>query len=244
VESVREQIVNFVQKCEDVKNCKFIMATAKIKDLLKAIVNSAELYELFTTVAANFNYPAAKRSCFIEGNRCKVVLPETVGDRLAFIFCLLVEFDHGDINFNAFLQKYFPKDGSFYSSYHLFCDEVIANMENIICDIYAAELAAPPEKSGATQHITTKNTVSPAEDYTAVLILIDAEREAVTSSLLSEDDKAAAIGILTALAAAVKSGDRENIGALTCGYNYFALYTGVVSPTLSELFEGLSALAQ
>ena len=137
METTITQIKDFLSKCEEVKNCKFIMATTRIKDLLKSIVNSAELYELFNTVAANFDYTAAKQKCLVDDpafGHSKVLLPDTIGDRLAFIFCLLVEFDRNDINFNAFLQKYYPKDGSYYASYHLFCDEVIGSLESIICD--------------------------------------------------------------------------------------------------------------
>ena len=144
VESVKSEIIEFLDKCAEVKNCKFIMATTKIKDLLKSIVNSAELYEVFNTVAAKFDYIAAKERCFVEDKesfgRNKVVLPDTVGERLAFIFCLLVEIDRGEIQINSFLQKFYPKDGSYYASYHLFCDEVIGSLESIIKDIFSQDL--------------------------------------------------------------------------------------------------------
>lgn len=235
VENVKEQVTDFIVKCEELKNCKFIMATAKIKDLLKSIVNSGELYELFSTVTANFNYPAEKQKCFIEGERCRVILPGTVGDRLAFIFCLLVEFDRNDINFNAFLQKYYPKDGSFYSSYHLFCDEVIQSLENIVCDIYSKELNSAPEQTALP---------APAADNSAALILIESEREAVKASPLSDDDKDAGDAILCSLEEAVKSGDGAHIKSLACGYNYFVLYTGLNSGIAGDLFESLSLLLE
>ena len=153
-ESKRAQILDFLDKCEEVKNCKFIMATTKIKDLLKSIVNSAELYELFNTVAANFDYIAAKQKCLVEGDgvygHSRVVLPGTVGDRLAFIFCLLVEFDRDEINFNLFLQKYYPKDSSYYASYHLFCDEVIGSLQMLVCDIYTDVLQEQETKQDQT----------------------------------------------------------------------------------------------
>lgn len=243
METVKQQITDFINKCEEVRNCKFIMATSKIKDLLKSIVNSAELYELFSTVANNFDYPAEKRKCFVEGNRCRMLLPETVGDRLAFIFCLLVEFDHNEINFNAFLQKYYPKDGSFYSSYHLFCDEVIVSLENIIRDIYSKELQQKdPVKKQIAQE-KAEEFAPPASDVrNTALILINAERDVVYSSTLSEDDKDAASEILSGLYSAVSDNDVPLIKALTCGYNYFVLYTGLISERLSELFNVLSAL--
>ena len=117
VETTKTQLMDFLDKCEEVKSCKFIMATTKIKDLLKSIVNSAELYELFQTVATNFDYNEAKRKCFIEAQgaygESRVALPDTMGERLEFIFCLLVEYDSKANNFNSFFQKYYPKYGSY-----------------------------------------------------------------------------------------------------------------------------------
>ena len=89
----KEQIKSFLDKCEELKSCKFIMATTKIKDLLKCIVNCPELYRLFEAVTKDFNYISAKSRCLVTVNdgvftRSYVVLPDTVGQRLAFIFCL------------------------------------------------------------------------------------------------------------------------------------------------------------
>ncbi len=256
VEDIKTQLTDFLNKCEEVKNCKFIMATTKIKDLLKSIVNSAELYELFNTVAANFDYIAAKQKCFVEAEgvygNSKVVLPDTVGDRLAFIFCLLVEFDRNDINFNAFLQKYYPKDGSYYASYHLFCDEVIGSLQMIICDIYQKELQEPvqalPESEAVAQiPLSTPQTApqvaspdaSSAALINTICMLIESEKENLQETELSEEDKEAARSMLTSLAAAVRGGDKKLIKSLTCGYNYFVMQTVFVSGTLSALFEAV-----
>ncbi len=240
METVKAQITDFLTKCEELRNCKFIMATTKIKDLLKAIVNSSELYELFNTVASGFDYPAVKQRCFKEGNRCRVVLPDTVGERLAFIFCLLVEFDRNDINFNAFLQKYYPKDGSFYSSYHLFCDEVIGGLESIICDVFAKELEEE-DRPQITARAFRPALKAPAGSNLAS-ILISAECEAVAAAPIAEDDKEAARAILNSLAEAVENGDYQLIKSLTCGYNYFMLYTNFVSDSVAELFDELGEL--
>ena len=243
MESIKSEIIEFLDKCAEVRNCKFIMATTKIKDLLKSIVNSAELYEVFNTVAAKFDYIAAKERCFIEDKesfgRNKVVLPDTVGERLAFIFCLLVEIDRGDIQINSFLQKFYPKDGSYYASYHLFCDEVIGSLESIIKDIFSQDLgdydgAAPrkviAEKSADSAQIRQIN---------AITLLISQELDYIASSSLYEDDKDAAATILTQLALAVKSRKAEEINALTFGYNYFVMYTRTVSESVNMLFDEL-----
>ena len=55
--STKEQALLFLEKCDELKKCKFIMATSKIKDILKCIVNSPDLYRLFETVTKDFSYP-------------------------------------------------------------------------------------------------------------------------------------------------------------------------------------------
>lgn len=255
VKTVKEQITDFLEKCEEVRNCKFIMATTRIKDLLKSIVNSPELYELFNTVASNFDYNAAKQQAFLESDSAfygnsRVVLPDTVGDRLAFIFCLLVEFDRNDINLNVFLQKFYPKDGSYYASYHLFCDEVIGSLENIICDIYSKELASydPPLLVDAPQveqipEVTEDRAMSADKIMllNAVSMLIANERDNIEASSLEGDEKTAGLLILSSLHDAVQNGDISLIQSLSCGYNYFASQNSFISQTFNDLIEALGS---
>lgn len=144
----KAEVLSFLEKCDEFKKCKFIMAAAKIKDLLKSIASSRELYNLFAAVTKDFNYPLVKSKCLVtidDGmySRDYVILPQTVGQRLAFIFCLLVEFDNETVNFNDFLRRFFPEDGSFYSSYHAFCSLIIEGLEEAIKQVYREELTAP-----------------------------------------------------------------------------------------------------
>ena len=245
MESVKVKLTDFLNKCEEVKNCKFIMATTKIKDLLKSIVNSAELYELFNTVASRFDYIAAKERCFVDTDdffgRSHIVLPDTRGDRLAFIFCLLVEIDRGDIQINAFLQKYYPKDGSYYASYHMFCEEIIGSLESIICDVFARDLAEPAPaaiEESAPSAIPQRTIDSELVGrINALSMLITRELDFIASRPLSEEDMDAAATILTRLAVAIKACDGEDVSALACGYNYFVMHTGAVSETVEMLFD-------
>lgn len=245
MDSVKSQVLDFLDKCAEVKNCKFIMATTKIKDLLKSVVNSAELYEVFNTVVSKFDYIAAKGRCFIQAEdsfgRSRVVLPDTVGERLAFIFCMLVEIDRGDIQINAFLQKFYPKDGSYYASYHMFCDEVIGSLESIITEIFAQELEEPDMPDEAEGNAIAQKSVNSSiiSEINAISILIANELDYIATSSLSEDDKDAAATILNRLTMAVKACDAEEINALTFGYNYFVMYTRTVSESVNMLFDEL-----
>jgi hypothetical protein len=220
------------------------MATTKIKDLLKAIVNSPELYELFNTVTAKFDYLEAKRKCLVDAsdgisNASYVILPETVGDRLAFIFCLLVEFDRDSINFNWFLQHYFAEDGSYYASYHSFCDTVIVSLEQLIKEIFQQEL----EEGESVQPVAPQESAQPAPNanlasyLSQINLLVAQEKQFILESAIPDEDKQPAYNMLTEITNAVKDGNVNLINALVCGYNYYILYNNSISQSIQPLFE-------
>lgn len=234
---VKEQILSFIDKCEELKSCKFIMATTKIKDLLKCIVNCPELYRLFEAVTKDFDYPEVKSQCLVTYDdgvlpQNFVVLPKTLGQRLAFIFCFLVEFDKGTINFNDFLRQYFPEDGSYFASYRAFCNLVIKSLQECILQVFKKQLA---------EFNYNEPNAKTAEIISALDLAISQEIEFVSQSTLSQADKENGIKILLMLIAAVKDKNEELIDALICGYNYFALHLKCVSDGIAELIQLLEA---
>ena len=237
--TTKEQVTAFLEKCGELKTCKFIMATTKIKDLLKCIVNSPELYGLFDAVTKNFNYVEQKTRCLVTTDngvirKSQVVLPQTVGQRLAFIFCLLVEFDRGTLNFNDFLSKYFREDGSYFAGYRAFCENIIVALEDVIKQVFREQLSEEWSMNDAranTRRAGLLNTIS---------LSIEAEKRFIYGSLVPEEEKENAYKILDALSDAVKYGDENAIDALICGYNYFVLYFRCVSDGISPLIETLA----
>lgn len=244
--STKEQVLTFLDKCEELKSCKFIMATTKIKDLLKCIVNCPELYRLFEAVTRDFDYPAAKPKCLVtveDGlyNRSYISLPQTVGQRLAFIFCLLVEFDKDTINFNDFLRKYFPEDGSYFASYQAFCNIIIKALQDAITQVFKDVLSAPEDMEAAPQ--ISPNSYK-AELLSALGLAINEEIETLKQSKVPEEDKIGGIKILTELFGAIKNDNYQLIDALVCGYNYFVLYHKFVSDGVAALIQGIAAYKQ
>ncbi len=228
----KEQVLSFIEKCEEIKKCKFIMATTRIKDLLKCIVNCSELYRLFETVTKGFDYPAAKRQFLITSNdgifsNSCVVLPEKVGVRLAFIFCLLVEFDRDSLNFNDFLRTYYAEDGSYFASYQAFCKHIIEGLQSAVMQVFEAKLAE--EKPDV------KPNSRMAELLTMLGLLISNEIQFISERTISSEDRESGEKILSQLAEAIISKDKETIDALMCGYNYFVLYNKCVSDSTEEL---------
>ena len=233
----KQQVLSFLEKCEEFKSCKFIMATTKIKDLLKCIVNCPDLYRLFETVTKKFDYPNAKAECLITEesgafDSSRVELPQTVGERLAFIFCLFVEFDRETLNFNDFLRQYFVEDGSYFASYRAFCNLIVKSLQECVLRIFEDDLETLPEG---------KPDSAVAELISALDISVSQEMQYVSDSSISEDDKENGLKILSELLKALKAGNENLIDALLCGYNYFILHTDCVSDGITELIQMIEA---
>ncbi|MDE5943299.1 MAG: hypothetical protein K2H30_03730 [Clostridia bacterium] len=241
MENTKEQVLTFLEKCEELRKCKFIMATTKIKDLLKCIVNSPELYRLFDGVTKDFDYLQEKARCLIVAddgyiNKSKVVLPQTVGHRLAFIFCLLVEFDRDTLNFNEFLQVYYPEDGSYFASYMAFCNTVIVSLEELIQEVFNEVIESNDED------YERKITANPSRSklYSEISLAIEAEKHYLCRTSVPKEEKEGGCKMLNELLFAVKSGNENLIDALICGYNYFVLYNGCVSDGIASLIDMLA----
>ncbi|MDE6667434.1 MAG: hypothetical protein K2K38_03685 [Clostridia bacterium] len=235
----KEQVLSFLDKCEEIKSCKFIMATTKIKDLLKCIVNCPALYRLFETVTNGFNYLEAKSQCLVTVNdgiftRSYVVLPQTVGQRLAFIFCLLVEFDKDNINLNDFLRQYFPEDGSYFASYQAFCNTIIKGLQDCISQVFREEIAMIEEDA-------EKSSSQAGEISSALTASLSQEMDFISKSGIAQEEKENGLKMLTALAKNLKVGNVENVDALLCGYSYFVLNNKCVSEGIAELIELIEA---
>lgn len=239
--NTKEQVLSFLDCCDELFKCKFIMATTKIKDILKCIVNCPELYRLFEAVTQNFNYPEVKAQCLVSTDdgvytRSYVVLPQTVGNRLAFVFCLLVEFDKETLNFSDFLRKYFPEDGSYYASHRAFCNTVIKPLQEAVSQVFAEELSASAEINAPSSRPNEKKS----QLIAAILLSISEEIGFVDESAINADDKGDGIKILTALAQAVRAEDGDLIEALTYGYDYFVLYHNCVSGGVAALVQAVA----
>lgn len=235
----KEQVLQFLEKCDELKNCKFIMATSKIKEILKCIVNSPELYKLFGAVTDGFNYPEQKFKCLVTVDdgimkKSYVKLPQTVGQRLAFIFCLFVEIDHDTLKLNDFLQVYFREDGSYFASYQAFCSQIVCSLQDMICRAFEDLLNTPEDSVSYGAANSSRSSL-----LTEINLATESEKRFLANSFLSQEDKSNGIKILEVLFDSVKEGDVKKIDALICGYNYFVLYNRCVSDNVASLIESL-----
>ena len=233
MDTSREQIDVFIRRCDELMESRFIIADTKISELLQAIAASDLLYAFFRDVTKSFDYNRAKRQYMNYapyGNaQKKLLFPQDPEQKLAFIFCLLMEFDNKTCDLGTFLQEYFYEDGSYYESFYALCNQVIKPFRNGV-KVMFTDMPQERGKEGA------------GETESAPQFDLEAERKSVYRSGLSDERKVDALLLLNALE---KAKDLPLRAALLCGYLYFARVCGrseqakALEQTLRELREEL-----
>lgn len=231
----REQIDLFLRRCDEVMGSRFIIADTKISDLLKSIATSDLLYAYFRDITKNFDYRAAQRKYLDDAPAApsrgkKMLFPEDPQEKLAFIFCLLVEFDSKKRDLSEFLQEYFYEDGSVYESFYAFTNQVIKPFRNAVKLMFRGGMPKPvPEEPARPQTARPAPPVEVPADFGA---LVAAERDSVYASGLSDADKVDALFILNALE---KTQDGVLRAGLLSGYAAFVRASGRGGPYCAAL---------
>ena len=235
MEEKYERIARFLESCTSLMQCDYRLAGAKITEILQDIASSKELTQLFTAVTKGFNYAAANRDYLRYpaspgATHGAAYLPAERKDVLAFVFCLLVEFDAGTKKLDDFLLRY----GSYTAGFLIFTDRVIKPFRDIVADCF-------PELSGAAEtHVAEAPGPAEADPFARVPAMIAAERTRFASFSLGEEGSAAAQLIFTGLLSAGERRDTAAFTAMLAGYKYLLRFYGINEPT--DLFAFAASL--
>lgn len=212
-----EEIGRFLSACDELIDSMFILADGKISELLKTIAASEELTGLFQAVTEGYDYEGAKKRYLRypaepHSARGAAYLPTDRREILAFVFCLLVEFDSGSMRFSDFLLRYFYEDGSYTASYTLFAARLIRPFRDIVRDCF-------PDPVGGESMQTLRRRED--EILAALSEKLTVERARINAFGLSQEDTVAGDMILAEMIASVARRDVTELKALLCGYLYF-----------------------
>lgn len=230
MKDTNSQMQRFFTACDELINGKFIVADKKIEELLKSIASCDDLMGLFSAVTKGFDYNAAKRAYLRAPvdtrTRGEAYLPSDETELLAFVFCLLVEFDGGSLRIGDFLLNYFYEDGSYTASFSLFVERMIRPFRDVVRRCF------PNEGNGTPSMLRKKETGI----LEAVSEKLMTERSRLPSLPLSAEDAFAGETILSELCVAVDRKDIPAVKALLCGYLYYLQAIGGGSENSGELF--------
>lgn len=119
---------NFLTSLQNMLDSKYILIDRRISDVLLAIAECDEVYNLIAECMINFDFAGEWKKA-TEGMYFK--LPETDAKKIAFVFCMLNNIDDKNIEITKILEKYFAYD-LVYSPYELFCKNIVAEFRRLI----------------------------------------------------------------------------------------------------------------
>ncbi len=246
----KEELSLFLEKADDLINCKYILADTKIVALLKSIACSETLLAILQCSLNAFNFNEAKNKYLIRSEdnvtRGEYVVPTSTGDVIALSFSILMAIDSNEIDFASFLKEYFYADGSVFGSYSLFINQVIKPFKNTVKSIMEGvisgkikdpkesikELGESPVK---LKKLPNDKVISEKEFIRAKTLLVAAKTAVLTSDTDAET-QADAFYIIENLIVALEEANKDKIKDLYTAYKYFANYNKKINLKSSELY--------
>lgn len=126
---------DFEDKCDVLCKSKLILADKKISNLLKTIAASEDFCKFIKQCLEGFNYEVEFMKCKkpddAKKGKFKLKLPENE-TLIAFVFCLLCDFENKEKDLTNFLIEYYDFNELFADGYKNFCESVIIPFKNTV----------------------------------------------------------------------------------------------------------------
>lgn len=237
----------FIAACDNLRNCKYVIAESKITALLKSIADNKQLYSLFASTLDGFDYNKVFYECVSVSDRM-FVLPNDYKNAIALVFRLLLDIDNGKIKLESFLAAYFAP-GSLNEEFARFGLEIIAPFE-AYCKMYFSqnpELAdADVKLPGQTQGSNFLQAPAPPpqekldeelkkDALFCVSELTDVGNDAINSIV----DRREYSACLDGLARALRSYGYNDIVSAFIGVKYAVMYFFASKSEVIDIFKKL-----
>lgn len=132
-----EQIENFLEACDEVCTCKFLIAEHKIQKLLAILASTAPVRDLVSECVEQFNRDKEFMRAYLQNEKgdFELVMPEEEYKIIALVFCTLAEIDAGNIEFADFIKRFFSdKEGV--APYDRFVQRMMLPFRNLISEAF------------------------------------------------------------------------------------------------------------
>ena len=103
------EIEKFLEACDDLISCKFLVAEYKIAKLLKAIASSSDICDLISECLSSYNRDREFARTYVQDSHGQFVclMPTEEYKIVALVFCTLADIDNKKIDFTDFVKRFF-----------------------------------------------------------------------------------------------------------------------------------------
>lgn len=140
-EEERLSIMDFYKSCNEMIEGRFILSDTKVANILKCIVKSDILYNLYSSCMKGFKFKSVlERSVAANpANGGYFVMTDDEKEIVAFVTCLLLEVDKKSINLQAFVTENFFSPDGYNISYNNFALTVLVAYKTAVKNLIGVD---------------------------------------------------------------------------------------------------------
>ena len=230
----KQEIENFLEACDELIECKFLVAEYKISKLLQSIASSSDICSLISECLESYNRDREFSRTYIQDGRGQFVcmMPTEEYKVVALVFCTLADIDNKKIDFNDFIKRFFGREENPFVN---FLQTMIVPFKNLIAEAFgfnsqkvlqnnenndSLEDKEFDEKEDDDQDYENKKVVDKFETSTKIAVQILSELEELRDSRQVED----AHNIASSIIKTASFKDETILKALTASLKYVSKY--------------------
>lgn len=132
-----QEVQNFLDACDELINCKFLVAEYKITKLLQSIACSSDVCSLISECLQSYNRDREFARTYIQDGHGEFVcvMPTEEYKVVALVFCTLADIDNKKIDFTDFIKRFF---GNSENPYQAFIETMIIPFKSLISEAFVA----------------------------------------------------------------------------------------------------------
>ena len=132
-------VENFLLSCQDLIECKFLVAEYKLQKMLQDLADASEICSLIGECLEQFNREREFAKAYVQDSNgeCMFVLPDEEYKIIALVFCTLMDIDAKKIDFTDFVKRFFGKDDNAYGN---FVDSMIVPFRDLIAEAFGYKM--------------------------------------------------------------------------------------------------------
>lgn len=130
----KQKIIDFYNACNDMIDGRFILSDTKVSNILKCVVKSELLYNLYSNCMINFNFGNVLSRCEAANpsNSGHFVMCDDEKEIIAFVTCLLLEVDKKNLSLQTFVTDNFFSSDGYNISYNNFAITILMAYKNAV----------------------------------------------------------------------------------------------------------------
>lgn len=143
--AMNENVKAFLDACDELASCKFLIAEHKIQKLLGVLASTSEVCDLVADCMEQFNRDREFLRAFVKDEKGKFhcIMPEEEYKIIAMVFCVLADIEGEKLDFGDFVKRFFGDDENM-TPYESFVNHMILPFRNLISEAFSYD--EPEEK--------------------------------------------------------------------------------------------------